>query len=169
MKLLFVVAFVAATLSAVSALPVEEPTPIAANVVAFNKRKATSTKHKTTSTTKHKTTSTSKPQPTSPSGQMFSGDATYFTPDTGACGKPNKSSDLIAALNKPQYGNVDKKSPECGKCALVKGPLGQVKVQIVDACPECKHGSLDLSPTAFEKIAKKKDGRVKITWSWVAC
>ncbi|KAJ1951186.1 hypothetical protein FBU59_000315 [Linderina macrospora] len=164
MKFLFVVAFVAATITAVSALPVDEVPAAVENVAVVNMRKATSTKHP-------KTTSTSKSQPTStkPSGKVFSGDGTYFTPDTGACGKRNKSSDLIAALNKPQYGNVDKKSPECGKCALVKGPLGQVKVQIVDACPECKFGSLDLSPTAFEKIAKKKDGRVKITWTYTSC
>ncbi|KAJ1955626.1 hypothetical protein GGI12_005517, partial [Dipsacomyces acuminosporus] len=145
------------------------------------KSKTKSTSHyTTTSTSKYtskyksttKPTSTHSPQPTSTNpgpSDAFRGEGTYFSPNTGACGKKNTKSDLIAALNKPQYGNVDKVSQHCFKCALVKGPKGQVKVEIRDACPECKYGDLDLSPAAFDKIAKRKDGRVKITWDWVSC
>ncbi|ORX69489.1 barwin-like endoglucanase, partial [Linderina pennispora] len=98
----------------------------------------------------------------------FAGEGTYYDPGLGACGKTNKGTELIAAINAPQYGNTPNpnNAPVCGKCALVKGPLGQVKVKIVDRCPVCKTGDLDLSPSAFNKIGKKADGRIKITWSF---
>ncbi|ORX69488.1 hypothetical protein DL89DRAFT_267693 [Linderina pennispora] len=100
---------------------------------------------------------------------LFSGDGTYFSPGTSACREQNTSRDLIAALNAPQYGDITAVSPHCGRCALVRGPLGQAKVKIVDACPECVLGSLDLSLAAFEQIAHKLEGRVKIIWEFVAC
>ncbi|PRP85318.1 riboflavine-aldehyde-forming enzyme [Planoprotostelium fungivorum] len=93
----------------------------------------------------------------------FGGQATYFTPGLGACGHHNTGKDLIAALNAPQWTNGGK----CGRRAKVQGPHGTVTVTIVDECPGCKYGDLDLSPTAFSKIAKISDGRVKISWSWV--
>ncbi|KAJ1963820.1 hypothetical protein GGI12_001814, partial [Dipsacomyces acuminosporus] len=79
--------------------------------------------------------------------------------------------ELIAALNAPQYGNTPNpnNAPVCGKCALVKGPKGQVKVKITDRCPACKHGDLDLSPSAFDRIGNRAAGRIKISWSFVAC
>ncbi|KAI8322597.1 hypothetical protein GQ54DRAFT_259678 [Martensiomyces pterosporus] len=134
-------------------------------VIATASVSAVPRKHRTTSTKEHSPEATS----SNPASGSFSGDGTFFSPNTGACGKKNTKKDLIAALNKPQYGNVDSVSKNCFKCALVKGPLGEVKVQITDACPECKFGSLDLSPAAFNKIAKPDDGRVKITWHWVNC
>ncbi|KAI9504903.1 RlpA-like double-psi beta-barrel-protein domain-containing protein-containing protein [Coemansia spiralis] len=107
----------------------------------------------------------------SSSGQTFSGDGTYYTPGLGSCGKTNTESDLIAAINAPQYGtNANPNSaPVCGKCALVKGPNGQVKVTITDRCPVCKSGDLDLSPAAFTQIGDLNAGRISITWSFVDC
>ncbi|KAJ2353053.1 hypothetical protein GGF43_003585, partial [Coemansia sp. RSA 2618] len=95
------------------------------------------------------------------SGETFSGDGTYYTPGLGSCGKTNTDSDLIAAINAPQYGtNANPNQAEvCGKCALVKGPKGEVKVTITDRCPVCKSGDLDLSPSAFEQIGEFDDGR----------
>jgi expansin (peptidoglycan-binding protein) len=52
---------------------------------------------------------------------------------------------------------------------LVTGPKGSVKVRIVDLCPGCSHGDLDLSEEAFTTIASKSAGRVKITWHVVTC
>jgi expansin len=57
----------------------------------------------------------------------------------------------------------------CGACANVTGPHGQVTVEIVDLCPECVHGDLDLSPDAFERLAPLVDGRIQIAWELVAC
>lgn len=96
----------------------------------------------------------------------YSGDATYYAADgTGACGFKASPNDLnVAALNKSQYAKS-----WCGQCALVTGPRGSVKVRIVDLCPGCAHGDLDLSEQAFTAIAALSAGRVKITWHVVAC
>ena len=72
---------------------------------------------------------------------------------------------MFAALNKPQYGNVGAKSTWCNRCASVSYGGKSVKVLIFDACPECKHGDIDLSQAAFEKLAPKSVGRMKISWS----
>ncbi|KAJ2799205.1 hypothetical protein H4S07_005501, partial [Coemansia furcata] len=91
-------------------------------------------------------------QPTSgnTSGGSFTGDGTFFSPGLGSCGITNTDSDLIAAIPAPQYGtNANPNNAEvCGKCALVTGPKGQVRVTITDRCPVCKTGDLDLSPSA---------------------
>jgi expansin len=57
----------------------------------------------------------------------------------------------------------------CGSCARIDGPAGSVTVRIVDRCPECKPGDIDLSPQAFEQIAPLADGRVTIHWEYVPC
>ncbi|KAI7819361.1 RlpA-like double-psi beta-barrel-protein domain-containing protein-containing protein, partial [Kickxella alabastrina] len=103
----------------------------------------------------------------------FSGDGTYYNPSvgTGSCGTLNSDSELVAAINAPQYGTDanPNNAAVCGKCILVKGPNGQVKVTVVDKCPPCKQGDLDLSPAAFEQIAEFDQGRVPITWQFVSC
>ncbi|KAJ2837169.1 hypothetical protein FBU31_001202 [Coemansia sp. 'formosensis'] len=113
------------------------------------------------------------PQPTSgnTSGGSFTGDGTFFSPGLGSCGITNTDSDLIAAIPAPQYGtNANPNNAEvCGKCALVTGPKGQVKVKITDRCPVCKTGDLDLSPSAFQQIGDFDAGRIPISWSFVAC
>jgi expansin (peptidoglycan-binding protein) len=99
-------------------------------------------------------------------GTVFMGQATYYDADgTGACGFKATPNDLdVAALNGSQY-----KKSWCGQCALVTGPKGMVKVRIVDLCPGCAFGGLDLSRQAFEAIASLSAGRVKITWHVVPC
>ncbi|MEO7324384.1 MAG: expansin EXLX1 family cellulose-binding protein [Dokdonella sp.] len=96
-----------------------------------------------------------------------SGDATYYSADgSGACSYPVNTSDaMIAAINAPQWSG----SAHCGECLLVTGPLGTVTVRIVDECPECAAGDLDLHPTAFAQIENIIDGRVPISWTRVDC
>ncbi len=96
----------------------------------------------------------------------YSGEATYYAADgTGACGFKASPGDLnVAALNKSQYAKS-----WCGQCVLVTGPKGSVKVRIVDLCPGCAHGDLDLSEESFTSIASLSAGRVKITWHVVPC
>ncbi|KAL1920041.1 uncharacterized protein VTP21DRAFT_1187 [Calcarisporiella thermophila] len=101
-----------------------------------------------------------------PSGGQFSGDGTFYNVGLGACGKTNNDKELVAALNAPQFGGGNNNSPVCGKRATVKGPKGSVTVTIVDKCPGCKSGDLDLSPAAFNKIADAAQGRVPISWSF---
>lgn len=89
-----------------------------------------------------------------------SGQGTYYEVGLGSCGKTNTNSQMVAALS-----GAIMKSSYCGKSITVKGPNGSVSVQIVDTCPGCKEGDVDMSTAAFQKIAKLNDGRVPITWS----
>jgi expansin (peptidoglycan-binding protein) len=68
-------------------------------------------------------------------------------------------------MNLPQWDG----SNVCGQCVSIDGPMGNVVVRIVDQCPECPMGNLDLSPDAFAHIAPLPDGRVPITWHEVPC
>ncbi|KAJ2550157.1 hypothetical protein GGH95_006121 [Coemansia sp. RSA 1836] len=99
----------------------------------------------------------------------FVGRLTNYTVENDACGTNSKGSDMVAALNKPQYGDTDKVSPNCGRCAKIKGDKATVIVKIVDACPECKFGSLDLSKAAFKAVTNADGVAKDISWSWVDC
>lgn len=96
-----------------------------------------------------------------------SGEATYYDADgTGNCSFDASPNDLlVAAMNAADYNTA----AWCGACLEVTGPMGTVTVRVVDQCPGCVHGDLDLSPQAFEKIAPLSAGRVPITWHEVAC
>jgi expansin (peptidoglycan-binding protein) len=96
-----------------------------------------------------------------------SGHATFYNVDKSgkpSCGSKADSDDLVAALSKKRMPHGHGKP--CGEKIKIKGPNGHVTVKVVDTCPECKENDIDLSPKAFKKIAKKKDGKVKITWSF---
>jgi expansin len=101
-------------------------------------------------------------------GEEQQGVATYydFADGSGACLFDATPNDLdVAALNAEQYNNA----AYCGACARVEGPNGTVTVRIVDLCPDCESGHLDLSPSAFEKIAPLEAGRVDTSWALVSC
>jgi expansin (peptidoglycan-binding protein) len=96
------------------------------------------------------------------------GQATYYTfaDGSGNCSFPATPNDLmVGAMNHVDYGD----SAACGACAQVKGPNGSITIRIVDQCPECPQGNIDLSPDAFGKIADLAAGVVPITWSYVPC
>ncbi|KAJ1659787.1 hypothetical protein IWQ61_001184 [Dispira simplex] len=105
------------------------------------------------------------------SGETFKGDGTYYSPSvgTGSCGWLNSDDEYVAALNADQFGNPanPNNSPFCGKKIKVDGPKGSVEATIVDKCPVCKHGDIDLSTGAFDQIADQAEGRVPITWSFM--
>ncbi|KAG0170085.1 hypothetical protein DFQ28_002512 [Apophysomyces sp. BC1034] len=104
------------------------------------------------------------------SGKTYSGTATWFKPVSeggpqGACGPMENDESLIVALNRPQYGNMSKKSKWCGKKIRVTGPKGSMTVTVNDACPGCSHGDLDLTPRVFkEVVGDMVKGVGKITW-----
>jgi expansin (peptidoglycan-binding protein) len=97
---------------------------------------------------------------------IHSGIATYYhATGAGACGFGASPGDLmIAAMNAVEYAG----SAVCGEYVHVKGPKGEVTVRIVDLCPECTAGHLDLSQEAFAAIADLPQGRVNITWQVVS-
>lgn len=95
------------------------------------------------------------------------GQATYYAADgSGNCSFDASPGDLdVAAMNHVDYAG----SAACGGCVHVVGPRGEVTVRIVDQCPECPEGALDLSPQAFDRIADRALGRVAVRWQYVAC
>jgi expansin (peptidoglycan-binding protein) len=100
-------------------------------------------------------------------GTPEQGRATFYAADgSGACGFDPSPQDLdVAAIDAPEWNG----SGACGACASVQGPKGTITVRIVDLCPECEAGHLDLSQQAFAKIADVSAGNVPITWSVVPC
>nr|WP_217279572.1 expansin EXLX1 family cellulose-binding protein [Corallococcus exiguus] len=99
-------------------------------------------------------------------GSEQKGIATFYDANGGGNCSYDPGGDLmVAAMNREQYDN----SAACGQCVDIVGPKGNVRVRIVDQCPDCDKGHLDLSRKAFDKIAEAKDGRVSITWTPVSC
>jgi expansin (peptidoglycan-binding protein) len=98
-------------------------------------------------------------------GDVHSGESTYYK----ATGKGNCSFDatddlMVAAINTKDYANA----AMCGTYLDVSGPNGSVIVRVVDRCPGCKPGGLDLSRQAFERIAETAAGRVPVSWQVVS-
>jgi expansin (peptidoglycan-binding protein) len=97
---------------------------------------------------------------------IHQGIATYYNATgDGACMFGASPDDLmVAAMNAEEYDNA----AVCGSYVYVVGSQGAVTVRIVDLCPECKAGHLDLSQEAFALIAELYQGRVDITWQVVS-
>jgi expansin (peptidoglycan-binding protein) len=96
----------------------------------------------------------------------YSGNATtYSYTGGGACTRdPIPGGTLVGAINAPQYyGSI-----LCGAYLSVTGPAGTTQVLIVDLCPGCASGDLDLDTAAFQAITGATDGRYPITWQLVS-
>ena len=95
------------------------------------------------------------------------GEGTYYDADgSGNCSfDPSPEDLLVAAMNHVDYAA----SAVCGACVAITGPDGEVTVRIVDQCPECPAGDIDMSPEAFALIAPLEAGRVPIGWRFVPC
>lgn len=108
------------------------------------------------------------PTPPCPPPERHVGGASFydFADGSGNCSFPADPSDpYVAAMNDADYAG----SAACGRCAAVTGPAGTVTVRIVDRCPGCAPGHLDLHPDAFAKLAPLADGRVDVSWTYVPC
>ena len=101
-----------------------------------------------------------------PSNPIHPGIATYYdATGAGACSfDPSPGELMVAAMNAEEYDNA----AVCGAFLHVIGSKGMVTIRIVDLCPECKAGHLDLSREAFALIAELPQGRVPITWQLVS-
>ncbi|KAF4037282.1 Lytic transglycosylase [Phytophthora infestans] len=107
----------------------------------------------------------------------FTGDATSYTLGEVSAGNCNFMynpgvDDNYAALNSEQWDST----LNCGRCAEVScdddrcsDKTSSQIVYIVDRCPECKQGDLDLSPAVFEAITGSDPSRYRIKWKFVDC
>jgi expansin (peptidoglycan-binding protein) len=91
----------------------------------------------------------------------------YDATGAGNCSFAPSPQDMdVAAMNIGQY----QAGAVCGTCVEIEGPKGNLRVRIVDSCPDCEtKGHLDLSREAFAKLANPIDGRVKVRWRLVTC
>ncbi|KAL9541780.1 hypothetical protein MBANPS3_008935 [Mucor bainieri] len=91
----------------------------------------------------------------------MSGDATYYSVGMGSCGDTNSDSEMVAALSEKLMGTGADGS-YCGKSITLKSKGGK---SVVDSCPGCGEGDVDLSPSAFKKLGSLDEGVIPITWS----
>lgn len=112
----------------------------------------------------------------SASGTGFKGDITFYAPGLGSCGTYSTPADAICAISHSRYDAAatangianPNLNPLCGKQIRVTRGGKSVLVTVVDRCEGCAEDDVDLSPSAFEKIAEEKEGRVKGSWDWVS-
>ncbi|MCO1597939.1 hypothetical protein M8C17_22590 [Micromonospora sp. RHAY321] len=91
------------------------------------------------------------------------GKATFYDSNGagGNCSNPAAPANrLYVALGPTEYAA----GAACGGFLDVTGPKGSVRVLIMDQCPECEPGHLDLSREAFARIADPVQGLVPVTW-----
>jgi expansin (peptidoglycan-binding protein) len=95
-----------------------------------------------------------------------SGTATHYV----LTGLPNCSypsppaDDLFVALSPPEYDGA----AACGGYLTVTGPDGSVTVQVIDQCPDCAAGHIDLSEPAFAKLAPLGAGLINVRYQDLA-
>lgn len=125
------------------------------------------------------------PQPSSPaagsgstsggSGQVYSGDITFYDPDGnyGSCGDKIQNSEDAVALPLSMMQSVSSKSnghPWCGKKIAIEFNGQTFNAIVKDSCPGCKNGDVDMTSGLFKKVTGGAvDGRGKglAKWSFV--
>jgi expansin (peptidoglycan-binding protein) len=98
--------------------------------------------------------------------QDLDGVATFYEADgSGNCGFDPSLDLLVTAVADPDWAG----SAQCGRCLEVWGPEATIVVRVVDRCPGCPSGHLDLSAEAFDLIADPLQGIVPIAFRSVPC
>lgn len=90
----------------------------------------------------------------------YSGQMTYFNPGLGACGQTNGDNDAVAAVSTGVYSS----GGACGKTATIHYNGKSTTAKVVDLCPSCATGNIDVSPSVFQKLSPLSAGRVDVTW-----
>ncbi|KAK4641598.1 hypothetical protein QC761_500460 [Podospora bellae-mahoneyi] len=90
----------------------------------------------------------------------------------GACGQLHQDSEFVVALSRTDFntqtpgGNPNNNlSAVAASAPAFEGK--SVEVAVVDRCPACSAGSLDLSPAAFSQLAYLGRGRIQGSWVWL--
>ena len=72
---------------------------------------------------------------------------------------------LFVALSPSEYDSA----AACGGYMTVTGPNGSsVTVQVIDQCPECATGHIDLSEPAFQQLAPLSAGLINVHYQYLA-
>ncbi len=70
---------------------------------------------------------------------------------------------LFVALSPAEYNSA----AGCGGYLEVTGPDGSVRVKVIDQCPECATGHIDLSEAAFAKLAPLSAGLINVSYTYL--
>ncbi|WP_229705607.1 expansin EXLX1 family cellulose-binding protein [Micromonospora sonchi] len=100
-------------------------------------------------------------------GTLHKGKATFYDSKGagGNCSYPAAPTDrLYVALGPSEYAD----GAACGGYLDVTGPKGKIRVMVMDQCPECAAGHIDLSREAFARIADPVQGVVDVSYRLVA-
>lgn len=90
----------------------------------------------------------------------YSGQMTYFYPGLGACGETNNNNDAVAAVSSAVYAS----GGGCNKVATIHYNGKTTTARVVDLCPSCATGNIDVSPTVFQALSPLDAGRIDVTW-----
>jgi expansin (peptidoglycan-binding protein) len=146
--------------------------PAAAPIIATAARPKPSATHSTkigkpAISPKPKATHTTAPSTSGSSGQIqyghtYTGRGTFYAATgAGNCSYDASSDLMVGAMNQQDYEN----SQACGAYLAVTGPTGKtITIKVVDRCPECPPGAIDLSKEAFTKLAPASTGQITIKW-----
>ncbi|KAG6914268.1 hypothetical protein DXG01_001352 [Tephrocybe rancida] len=96
-------------------------------------------------------------------GQASGSRWTFYDVGLGACGQNNVGSDFVVALNGIQYGT----GAHCMKQIVMTYNGKSTNATIVDKCPGCPRGGLDLSNELFEFFAPLSNGVIQGSWNVV--
>lgn len=96
-------------------------------------------------------------------GRAFHGRFTFYDVGLGACGKYNKATDYVVALNAHQFGG-GYPGTNCFRPIHITYGGQTADAVIVDLCPECPDGALDLSRGLFDHFANEEEGVVYGQW-----
>ena len=101
-----------------------------------------------------------------PQASLVSGTATHYVlQGLPNCSYPSPPADgLFVAMPPDEFASA----AGCGGYLEVHGPDGSVRVEVIDQCPDCGSGHIDLSEAAFSAIAPLRAGLVSVTYQHLA-
>jgi expansin (peptidoglycan-binding protein) len=79
------------------------------------------------------------------------------------CSLGSPTTDAYVAIGRAEYAG----GAACGTYLDVTGPNGTTRVQVVDLCPSCPAGKIDLSKESFGRIGKLSAGIIPVTYGTV--
>jgi hypothetical protein len=93
----------------------------------------------------------------------------------GACGITNVDTDMICAISLlrfdtfPGYNGVNPNTnPVCNQKIQLSYQGNSITLTIVDRCTGCLYNDIDMTPTAFQKLAPLAVGRLSdVEWSFI--
>ena len=97
---------------------------------------------------------------------VTTGQAYYYSParGQGACSFGTLARrGLYVSLGAAQYAG----GAACGSYLEVTGPAGSVRAEVVDSCPGCSHGGIDMSEAAFARVARASAGTAGVSYTLV--